>query len=154
VWLDLAKTPSFDFYQFWFNTADADVEEYLYKMTLLSKAEIESVMQEQKENPASRAAQRNLAFEVTALVHGETEAEKVAKASEELFSGKAPEDMPSIPGGKLRDIVDGYSMSELRRLVEQGGVTLVESGKKIASIDEEVHGDTIKIGKNRFIKVQ
>ncbi|HEY6022103.1 MAG TPA: hypothetical protein VIY48_20215, partial [Candidatus Paceibacterota bacterium] len=109
---------------------------------------------EQRANPSSRAAQRKLAWEVTALVHGSSEANKAKEASEALFAGKAPADMQSVPGGKLRDVVTSVSTSELRRLVEQGAVMLVESGKKIESIDEEIHGDTIKIGKNRFIKVE
>jgi len=153
VWLDPTKTSVFDFYQFWINSSDDDVEEYLLKMTLVPKADIESVMAEQRQSPASRAAQRKLAWEVTALVHGEKEADKAKDATEALFSGKAPADMPSVPGGKLRDVVTSVSTSELRRLVEQGAVSLVESGKKVESIDEEVHADTIKIGKNRFIKV-
>jgi len=153
VWLDPTKTSVFDFYQFWINSSDDDVEEYLLKMTLVPKADIESVMAEQRQSPASRAAQRKLAWEVTALVHGEKEADKAKDATEALFSGKAPADMQSVPGGKLRDVVTSVSTSELRRLVEQGAVSLVESGKKVESIDEEVHADTIKIGKNRFIKV-
>jgi len=153
VWLDANKTSVFDFYQFWINTGDADVEEYLLKMTLVPKADIDTVMAEQGQNPAGRAAQRKLAWEVTALVHGDKEATKAKGAAEALFSGKAPADMPSVAGGKLRDIVANMSTSELRRLVEQGAVSLVGSGKKLESIDEEVHGDTIKIGKNRFIKV-
>lgn len=154
VWLDPNKTSVFDFYQFWINTDDSDVEEYLYKMTLVPKAGIDTVMQEQHQNPSGRAAQKKLAFEVTALVHGEKEAAKAKETSEALFSGKAPADMPSVAGGKLRDIVAGMSTSELRRLVDQGAISYVGSGKKVASIDEDVHGDTIKIGKNRFIKVE
>ncbi|HEV8666550.1 MAG TPA: tyrosine--tRNA ligase [Candidatus Paceibacterota bacterium] len=96
VWLDPKKTSPFDFYQFWFNTDDMDVEEYLLKMTMLPKSDIDAVMTEQKENPASRAAQKNLAFEVTALVHGEEEAEKVAKASEDLFSGGSSDNAPTF----------------------------------------------------------
>lgn len=153
VWLDAAKTTPFDFYQFWINSSDDDVEEYLLKMTLVHKADIDAIMAEQRSNPAGRAAQKKLAFEVTALVHGEKEANKAKDVAGALFSGKAPADMVSVAGGKLRDVVANMSTSELRRLVEQGAVSLVEGGKKVESIDEEVHGDTIKIGKNRFIKV-
>lgn len=154
VWLDANKTSVFDFYQFWINSSDADVEEYLLKMTLVPKAVIDAVMEEQQQNPAGRPAQKKLAYEVTALVHGEAEATKAKEAAEALFSGKAPADMQSVPAGKLRDVVQGMSTSELKRLVEQGGVSLVSSGKKVESVDEEIRGDTIKIGKNRFIKVE
>ncbi len=154
IWLDAARTSPFEFYQFWFNTTDADVEEYLLKMTLVSKQDIDAVMQEQKQNPAARPAQKKLAWEVTALVHGSKEADKAKAESEALFAGKAPADMPSVPGGKLRDVVAGISTSELRRLVDAGAVSYLESGEKISNIDTEVKNTTLKIGKNRFIKVQ
>jgi tyrosyl-tRNA synthetase len=155
IWLDSAKTSPFQFYQFWINTDDADVEEYLLKMTLMPKSDIEAVMREQKEHPAGRAAQKRLAFETTVLVHGEAEAKKVRDASSALFSGDASAaDMPAVAGGRLRDIVQDLSTSELRRLVAQGAVSSVKTGAKIDSIDAEIRDDTLRIGKNRFIKVQ
>ncbi len=143
VWLDAKKTSPFEFYQFWFNTTDEDVEEFLLKMTLLPKTDIDAVMQEQRANPALRAAQKKLAYEVTALVHGEAEATKAQNF----------ENVPAIPSGKLRDALKDYSTSELRRLIEQGGI----SGKdgKIDSIDYEVtKGEEIKIGKSKVFKAQ
>jgi tyrosyl-tRNA synthetase len=155
VWLDPSKTTPFDFYQFWINTDDGDVEEFLLKMTLLPKTDIDAVMAQQRERPATRAAQKKLGFEITRLVHGESEAEKAKQSAEALFSGDASAaDMPAVPGGKLRDIVKNVSTSELRRLVEQGAVSSVATGKKIEHIDEEVRHDTIRIGKNRFIRVE
>ena len=136
VWLDAAKTTPFDFYQFWFNTDDADVEEYLLKMTMLPKADIDAVMQEQKENPAARAAQKNLAFEVTALVHGESEAEKVAKASEDLFSGASSDNAPTVKITAGIFIVDALvasnlatSKREARQFIADGAVQL--NGEKV-----------------------
>jgi tyrosyl-tRNA synthetase len=111
-------------------------------------------MAQQKTNPADRAAQKRLALEVTTLVHGEKEAQKAKEESEALFAGKAPADMPSVPGGKLRDIVTDISTSELRRLVDAGAVSYLESGEKITSIDTEIKGTTVKIGKQRFLKVE
>ncbi len=144
VWLDPHKTPPFQFYQFWFNTADADVEEFLLKMTLLPKEKIDNVMKKQQDNPAAREAQKLLAYEVTKLVHGEGEASKASTF----------ENVPTVPAGKLRDIVKDMSTSELRRLVEQGAVSSSTTGEKITSIDTEVHSDTIRIGKHRFLKVE
>jgi tyrosyl-tRNA synthetase len=141
VWLDTQKTSPFEFYQFWFNAPDAEVEEYLLKMTLLPKADIDAVMAEQRENPAGRPAQKKLAWEVTALVHGAAEADKA----------RDNENMPMVPAGKLRDIIPALSTSELRRLVEQGAVSCNE--KKVESIDEQVPaGALIRIGKNKFFK--
>jgi tyrosyl-tRNA synthetase len=141
VWLDAQKTSPFDFYQFWFNTADADVEEYLLKMTLLPKADIDAVIAEHQANPAARPAQKKLAWEVTALVHGTAEADKA----------RDNENMPGVPAGKLRDIIKDISTSELRRLVEQGAVSV--DGTAVESIDAEVGpGVVIRIGKNKFFK--
>jgi tyrosyl-tRNA synthetase len=143
VWLDPRKTSPFQFYQFWLNTDDADVEEYLLKMTLLPAQAIGEVMAAHKADPAARAAQKRLAWEVTALAHG-------ARAADDARDFK---NMPTVPPGKLRDIITDTSTSELRRLVEQGGVSVGD--EKLTSIDAEVaRGSTIRIGKNRFYKVQ
>ncbi len=135
VWLDAAKTSPFEFYQFWFNTSDEEVEEYLLKMTLLPKEEIDSVMDEQRKNPAGRAAQKRLAQELTMLVHGVGEVEAPVLNAADL---------------KLRDIAGSLklSMSELRRLVEQKGVTL--NGATLTSVDEPLAPGVLKIGKQRF----
>lgn len=144
VWLDPAKTPPFEFYQFWFNAADDDVEEYLLKMTLMPVEEIEAVMREQRQNPSARAAQKKLAYEVTALVHGDDEARKAQNF----------ENVPAISPGKLRDVMKGYSVSELRRLIEQGGISSAASGK-IDSVDYEIQkGEEIKIGKSKVYKAR
>jgi tyrosyl-tRNA synthetase len=143
VWLDPQKTSPFDFYQFWFNTADADAEEYLLKMTLLPKADIDAVMAQHQANPAARPAQKKLAWEVTALVHGSAEADKA----------RDNENMPEVPAGKLRDIIKDISTSELRRLVGQGAVSA--DGVAVESIDAEVGpGAVIRIGKNKFFKTR
>lgn len=143
VWLSAQKTSPFDFYQFWFNMADDEVEEFLLKMTLLPRADIDAVMAEQKNNPAARPAQKRLAYEVTALVHGAQEAEKA----------KDFKNMPTVAAGKLRDAITDISVSELRRLVEQGAVSVVD-GDKLSSIDAQVApGSTIRIGKNKFYQV-
>lgn len=169
VWLDPQKTSPFDFYQFWFNTDDADVEEYLLKMTMLPRTDIDAVMREQAADPASRAAQKNLAFEVTALVHGEGEAQKVAQASEDLFSGKEnSETIPKVEVDKNTLLIDalsalGKSKSEMRRLAAANAITLATAGPMDGPSEyPEVFNDlninldvslTVRIGKRRFIKI-
>ena len=144
VWLDPKKTSPFDFYQFWFNTADDEVGEYLLKMTLMPKAEIDEVLAAQSADPSARPAQKMLAYEVTALVHGAEEANKA----------KDFKNIPAVPAGKLRDAIKDFSISELRRLVEQGGVSVVD-GEKITTIDAIVNaGSTVRIGKNKFYQVK
>jgi tyrosyl-tRNA synthetase len=88
IWLDPDKTTPTQFYQFWMNVDDADVEDYLKIFTLLGREEIEQVMAEQHNNPAGRAAQKKLAEEVTKLVHGgaNDSAESVTK----YLTGQSP----------------------------------------------------------------
>jgi tyrosyl-tRNA synthetase len=86
IWLDPAKTSPYEFYQFWLNSDDRDAERFLKLFTFLPLTEIAAVMQAQAADPASRAAQRLLAREVTTLVHGEAEAERAVAASAAVFS--------------------------------------------------------------------
>lgn len=71
VWLDQTKTSPTQFYQFWINTDDADVEDYLKVFTFLSLGQIDDIMKSHKKNPATRSAQTALAEAVTVMVHGE-----------------------------------------------------------------------------------
>ncbi len=87
VWLDPEKTSPYRFYQFFINTEDSMVVEYLKKFTLLSREEIEPLAAEHARNPGARVAQRALAREVTALVHGPEALQAAVKASEILFGG-------------------------------------------------------------------
>ncbi|MDX2187028.1 MAG: tyrosine--tRNA ligase [Opitutaceae bacterium] len=85
VWLDPEKTSPYKFYQFFVNTEDSMVVEYLKKFTLLSRAEIDELEAKHVANPGAREAHRALAKEVTALVHGEAEAQAAIHASEIMF---------------------------------------------------------------------
>ena len=88
VWLDPEKTTPFEFYQFWLNTADSDVEKMLKYFTFLSQEEIADLVADLQENAAARNAQRRLAQEVTAFVHGE-EAVKTAETMTKVLFGNA-----------------------------------------------------------------
>ena len=93
IWLDPTKTSPFKFYQFWLNTEDDSVEEYLLKMTLLSKEEIAAAMFMHKEKPAARHAQETLAYAVTSLVHGEEATVAVQDVSAALFGERDISDL-------------------------------------------------------------
>ena len=74
--------------------------------------------------------------------------------AEEADKAKDFKNIPAVPEGKLRDAIKDFSTSELRRLVEQGGVSVVD-GEKITTIDAVVSaGSTIRIGKNKFYQVK
>jgi tyrosyl-tRNA synthetase len=87
VWLDPELTSPYAFYQFWLNAEDAKVLDYLKAFSFRSREEIEELGRAAEANPRARAAQRALAHEVTALVHGEEAAVAVEDASAALFGG-------------------------------------------------------------------
>jgi tyrosyl-tRNA synthetase len=87
VWLDPAKTSPYQFYQFWINTDDRDVERYLKLFTFLSLDDIARTKEEHARGPGKRAAQRLLARDVTARVHGEAAAQEAVQTSEAIFGG-------------------------------------------------------------------
>lgn len=87
VWLDAEMCSPYAFYQFWLNTADADVVDRLKVFTFLTRAEIEEYAQKVADEPFRREAQKRLAWEVTALAHGEETTTKVIEASQAVFGG-------------------------------------------------------------------
>ncbi|KAA9027471.1 tyrosine--tRNA ligase [Niallia endozanthoxylica] len=87
VWLDPEKTSPYEFYQFWINTADADVIKYLKFFTFLSKEEIEALDASVQTEPHLRKAQKALAEEMTRLIHGQESLDQAMKITEALFNG-------------------------------------------------------------------
>jgi tyrosyl-tRNA synthetase len=85
VWLDAEMTSPYAFFQFWINTDDADVEKYLKVFSFKERSEIERLIETVKINPGAREAQRELAREITSLVHGADQCAKVEAASLALF---------------------------------------------------------------------
>jgi tyrosyl-tRNA synthetase len=146
VWLDPDRTLPFKFYQFWLNTDDRDAVSYLKFFTFLDREAITALEQATRSAPEKREAQRVLAREVTALVHGQAQVERAERASLLLFGEDIAtlevedvlavfEDVPSTDiaaaefGSEGFGIVDlvarvklAPSKSEARRLVQSGGV--------------------------------
>jgi tyrosyl-tRNA synthetase len=90
IWLDPKRTSVYRFYQFWINTADADVIRYLKLFTLeRSREKIDELTQKHEQNPEARVAHRALAAEMTSLIHGKDAMEKAQIASGVLFGGIA-----------------------------------------------------------------
>ena len=87
IWLDPEKTTPYEFYQFWINTADADVIKYLKFFTFLSKEDIEALEAAVESEPHLRKAQKTLAEEMTRLIHGQEALDQAVKISAALFSG-------------------------------------------------------------------
>ena len=100
IWLDPKRTSVYKFYQFWINTADADVIRYLKFFTFLSQEEIAALEKQHAENPGARAAHKALAKNVTTLLHGQDELEHAIRASEILFGGN----LQGIPENVFEEI--------------------------------------------------
>lgn len=148
VWLDPEKTTPYEFYQFWINTADADVVRYLKIFTFLSHEEIEQLEQSVQEEPHLRKAQKALAEEMTRLIHGEESLQQAIKISQALFSGDVKnlsaaeikqgfKDVPSFDAGEEEgNLVDllvvakiSPSKRQAREDITNGAVTI--NGEKI-----------------------
>lgn len=118
IWLDANKTSVFQFYQFWINVDDEGVEDYLKIYTELDKSELNDLMAEQKKNPGLRPAQKRLAYEVTAIVHGESKAKSVKNVSEALFGLKEYKELDKADFAELA--------GELKVLKAKSGVSLID----------------------------
>lgn len=167
LWLDPEKTSSFDFYQYWRNVNDADVEKCLALLTFLPMDEVKRLGS--LKDAAINEAKKTLAYEVTKLVHGEDEARKAQEAAEALFGGGI--DMSNVPaveitkdmiGSPILDILlSGKvipSKKEGRRLIEQGGLSIndekVEDPNAVLS-QEDFKDEMVlvKKGKKKYYKI-
>lgn len=172
VWLDPEKTSPTQFYQFWINSDDEGVEDYLKVFTELDKTTVDEVMVRHRSDPKERIAQRYLAQEVTRLVHGEAEL-KVAEAVTEALTGKKAiadlsgehikamrREVPSTharPGDDLVDILVNAkladSKSDARRLIA-GHAIAINGDKTVGEkIDEaDFQNGRILIRKGKAFK--
>ncbi|SHN59527.1 tyrosyl-tRNA synthetase [Butyrivibrio hungatei DSM 14810] len=169
VWLDPNKTSPFDFYQYWRNVGDADVDKCIKMLTFIP---IEEILEMEKWDPSRINEKKEiLAFELTSLVHGKEEAQKAQDAARALFAGGG--DMANVPSVALKeeDFRDGVvdimqvlvsaglcaTRSEARRAVEQGGVLVndekVTDVKTTYAKDFFADGIMVKKGKKSFKKV-
>ena len=171
VWLDPNKTTPYDFYQYWRNVGDQDVLKCIRMLTFLPLEQIDEM--DKWEGSQLNRAKEILAYELTALVHGEEEAKKAEESAKALFG--AGGNNSNMPTSTLTDadfengninvlsmlVATGLcpSRGEARRLVQQGGVTIDDV--KVASIDEslarerfEGEGIIVRKGKKVFHRVK
>ena len=171
VWLDPNKTSPYDFYQYWRNVGDQDVLKCIRMLTFLPLEQIDEM--DKWEGSQLNRAKEILAYELTALVHGEEEAKKAEESAKALFG--AGGNNANMPTSTLTDadfengninvlsmlVATGLcpSRGEARRLVQQGGVTIDDV--KVASIDEslarerfEGEGVIVRKGKKVFHRVK
>ncbi len=167
LWLDSSKTTPYEFYQYWRNVDDSDVEKCLSLLTFLPMDEVRRLAA--LEGSQINEAKKVLAFEVTKLVHGEEEAQKAKEASEALFgSGNNMENVPTSTigndkiGAQLLDILVETkiipSKAEGKRLIQQGGLSL--NDEKIVDFSRSLNAEDIidgsfmiKRGKKKFNRI-
>lgn len=151
VWLDPEKTTPYEFYQFWLNQDDRDVVKYLKYFTFLSKEEIEELEEKVKTQPEKREAQRKLAQDVTAFVHGQdavTEAEHISAA---LFSGEVKDLTASEIEQGFKNMPNVTVTSDKKNIVDWLVECGIEPSKRQAR--EDVTNGAIRINGERIFEL-
>ncbi|MDO8968157.1 tyrosine--tRNA ligase [Algoriphagus sp.] len=179
VWLDPEKTSPYAFYQFWLNVSDEDASKYIRIFTVLDQATIENLETEHARAPHLRTLQKEIAKQVTTMVHSEEDYEMAVKASEILFGKSSTEDLASLDErtflavfegvpqvqlskaefGEIENVLDLFgektqaqifpSKGEARKMIQGGGV----------SINKEKLGDpnaplTFSLLQNKYLLIQ
>ncbi|MCE5313531.1 MAG: tyrosine--tRNA ligase [Armatimonadota bacterium] len=182
IWLDAERTSPYTLYQYFVNTDDRDVVKYLKFFTLLCHEEIEDLIHKVETEPERREAQRKLAYEVTSIIHGGSEADKVVAASQALFGDRsladtdpktllsAVESAPTLTydsvdalPNAMQLVVDSgliASKSEARRQISSGGVYI--NNERVSDIDfcpkasDFIHGTLMLLrrGKKNYAVVR
>lgn len=180
IWLDPEKTTPYEFYQFWINTADADVVKYLKFFTFLSREAIEELEQSVQNEPHLRKAQKALGEEMTRLIHGQEALDQAIKISAALFSGEVKnlsaaeiklgfKDVPSFERGSKEDIglVDliveakiSPSKRQAREDIQNGAISI--NGEKVTDLQyvvteaAKIEGEFILVrrGKKKYTLVK
>ena len=117
VWLDPEKTSPYAFYQFWLNVSDEDASKYIRIFTVLDQATIEGLEKEHAAAPHLRLLQKEIAKEVTAMVHSKEEYEMALKASEILFGKSSTEDLASLDERTFLSVFEGVPQVQLSQAV-------------------------------------
>jgi len=178
IWLDPKYTSPYKFYQFWLNISDKDAEKYIKIFTLLSKEEINSIIEEHKQTPHNRVLQKELAKNITIMVHSEEEYNSVLEASEILFEKATTESLKNLSEKYFIAVFEGVpqiriskpeiemginivelistksnifsSKSEARRMIKNGGISVNKI--KILNTEETISSNALLNGK--FILIQ
>lgn len=158
IWLDASKTSPYKFYQYWLNSSDEDVENFIKIFTLMDQEHIECLIAEHKEAPHERKLQKALAKDITVRVHSVEEYENAVKASEILFKKgqEAVDGLKSLPGNLIQDIFDGVPQASFSKEELTNGIdivsALVEKGEFLKSNGEarrELKQNSISVNKEK-----
>ena len=115
VWLDPKLTSPYEFYQFWINTSDEDAERYIKIYTLLSKDEIENLIEEHRTDPGRRLLQSELAKRITIMVHGENAYNTAIAATQILFGKGTKEQLLKLDEKSFLEIFSGVPQFKISK---------------------------------------
>ncbi|HOU02588.1 MAG TPA: tyrosine--tRNA ligase [Bacteroidales bacterium] len=123
VWLDPEKTSPYNFYQFWLNVSDEDAARYIKIFTLIGRDEIEKLITEHNNSPHERILQKRLAEEVTVMVHSRDDYQSAVEASQILFGKGTTETLRKMNESTFLSVFDGVPAFDINRNLLVGGVT-------------------------------
>lgn len=153
IWLDSKLTGIYKFYQFWLNSDDEGVEDYLKVYTTLSKNEIDDIMAQFNADKASRIAQKKLAYEVTKVVHGQARADSIVRVSESLFGDGDYQSLSSedfdIIKAELKTITAVAGETTIVSLLVEGGLASSNSDAKRFIDSQAVYINGKKLGEGQ-----
>ncbi|MBR2811808.1 MAG: tyrosine--tRNA ligase [Solobacterium sp.] len=175
IWLDPKRTSAYEFYQFWLNTPDADIIDYLKRLSLRPVEEIMALEESLRTAPEKREAQKALAAELTEILHGKEGLEKALRITETFFKGsimdlsadEIKEGLADAPKCSVKDgdlLIDALvasgaakSKSDARKLLQQGSISL--NGNRVTALDAVLKQDEalerefsiLKKGKKNYI---
>ncbi len=178
IWLNKRYTSPYQFYQFWINITDEEAEKYIKIFTMLSKEEIETLIEQHKKEPHLRILQHRLAKEVTIMVHGEDEYISVYESSQILFGKGTKEQLEKLDELTFLSLFEGVpqyfidksilndginildllavntniisSKGESRKLIQSGGISL--NKERIENFDFKVNNQNLL--NNKYLLIQ
>jgi tyrosyl-tRNA synthetase len=178
VWLDPEKTTPYQFYQFWLNVSDEDAAKYIKIFTVLGQKEIEDIISNHNIAPHERILQKRLAEEVTVMVHSRSDYEGSVEASQILFGKGTTESLKKMNENTFLSVFEGApvvelngelltpdvsigdvcstltnifpSKSELKRLIQQGGLSI--NKEKVTDIEQRINSDMLL--NNKYMLLQ
>ena len=152
IWLDKHLTSPYEFYQFWLNQSDDDAERFIKMFTLLSKEEIESLIEEHKQAPHLRVLQKRLAKEVTIMVHSEEDYNVAVEASNVLFGGGSIDTIKKLDDNTILSVFDGVPTFEIKKDELSEGLRLTDLAVERVNVFKS-KGDLRKLIKGGGISI-
>lgn len=170
VWLDPELTSPYKFYQFWLNVSDEDAEKYIKIFTMLSKEEIDSLIEQHRQEPHLRVLQQCLAKELTIMVHSEKDYNTAVAASKILFGKATTEELKTLDEKTFLSVFEGVPMFDVGKSKIESGINVLDllaeetqvfpskgdlrrtiKGGGVSINKEKIQSDEISIGSDRLL---